>query len=83
MRRHVTLWVWLIILLLATFWASGLAIGWSLGIANADPYQCSGYSGPFFSQSNCGGQQCTSVNIFGFWSSQCTPVYQPPPEPLP
>lgn len=79
MKRIIRVPALLLAFTMIAIWLCGLVTGWSLGIAKAD--QCSGYSGPFFSQSNCDGQQCTSFQIFGFWSTQCTDPVAPPPQP--
>jgi hypothetical protein len=81
MRRHVTIWAWLLVLMLAVFWFSGLAIGYSLGTAQAQG--CSGYDGQFIGVTNCDGQQCTRFQLFGFWTYNCTPIAPPPPPPAP
>jgi hypothetical protein len=80
MKRTATVYVWLIVLVLAVFWACGVVTGYTLGRAQADG--CSGYNGPVLNVVNCDGQTCTGFQIFGFWTYNCTPI-APPPAPPP
>jgi hypothetical protein len=79
MKRRVTVHFWLLMFCLLAMWASGMIIGYSVGIARAD--QCSGWNGRFFQTTNCDGYQCTGFSIGPFWTQNCTTP--PPSAPVP